>query len=171
MKLRDLEIALAGLLGLIVVFVWASSLYKVMPASPVVKNIVITPQVVVAAKKPGSFSSISFGTTTLNLLIADNDALREKGLGDRLTLPGDQAMLFIFPDSDIYPFWMKDMHFSLDIIWLDEKCTIVYAKENLSPATYPAIYSPNTPARYVLETNAGFLQKNHLKIGDGCALF
>ena len=34
-------------------------------------------------------------------------------------------MLFIFSQPDFYPFWMKDMKFPIDIIWLDENLQII----------------------------------------------
>ena len=75
-------------------------------------------------------------------------------------------MLFEFAEPDFYGFWMKDMNYPIDIIWLSDDFRVVFIKENASPASYPETFMPSAPARYVLETAAGFSEKNNLKIGD-----
>ena len=62
---------------------------------------------------------ISIGQTHLQALIADTLATRALGLGNRSNIASDQAMLFIFDTSDRYGFWMKDMRFPIDMLWLD----------------------------------------------------
>ena len=103
---------------------------------------------------------------TLRLEYADTPAQQEKGLGGRDTLPAEQAMLFRFKEAAQQCFWMKDMRFSLDIIWLDAAKKVVHIEPDLSPATYPRDYCPAEPAQYVLEANAGTTQAFHLKVGD-----
>ena len=117
-----------------------------------------------------STPKIYFEKTKVNLVIADTEAKREKGLGGFVSLRSDDGMLFVFPKLGIYPFWMKDMQFSLDIIWLDEKCAITHIEKNASPETYPKSFTPDKNSLYVLEINAGFAEKNNLKTGDICIL-
>ncbi len=92
------------------------------------------------------------------------DAL-QKGLSARPCMRKNQAMLFTFPagDSSEHCFWMKDMRFPLDIIWLDETKRVVFSATDLSPQTYPKQYCPNMPTRYVLELQSG--RANELGIG------
>lgn len=106
------------------------------------------------------------GHTVLSLLIADTPALQEKGLGGRLSLRKDFGMLFIFDHPDSYGFWMKDMNFSLDLFWISADWRIVTIKEDVSPLSYPEAFFPDAPARYVLETNAGFARAARVKVGD-----
>jgi uncharacterized protein len=106
-------------------------------------------------------SDVSFHAT-----IADSAPLREKGLGDRVVLQSDEAMLFIFPHSGIYSFWMKDMYVAIDIIWLDEAKKIVHIAPTISPDTYPKNFTPPTPARYVLEIAAGTAVRHNIRVGD-----
>ena len=75
-------------------------------------------------------------------------------------------MLFIFLIPDKYGFWMKDMKFSLDLIWMDKNLAIVDMTKNLSPETFPAVFSSSSPVKYVLEVNAGWSDRNKIKIGD-----
>lgn len=103
----------------------------------------------------------------ISLIVVDTPETRETGLGNRAGLPQDQAMLFVFEKPDKYEFWMKDMKFPLDMIWLDPNFKVVYIQTNISPDTYPDItFMPDQDALYVLEANAGFAAQNSLKIGD-----
>ncbi len=91
---------------------------------------------------------------------------REKGLSGRNFLEEGKGMLFVFNQADKYSFWMKDMKFPIDIIWIGEDFRVVYMKENALPESYPETFTPGQNARYVLEVSAGFLQKENLKLGD-----
>jgi uncharacterized membrane protein (UPF0127 family) len=102
---------------------------------------------------------------TYTVEVADSDPVREKGLSDRESLPQDHVLLFVFQSSGYWGFWMKDMKFSIDMIWLDENYNIVFYKENVSPKTYPSIYVPTAAAKYVVEANAGFMKENALTTG------
>ena len=91
---------------------------------------------------------------------------RAKGLGGRTGLASDEGMLFAFESDAKYRFWMKDMLFSMDILWLSNEGKVVDMRENVSPATYPEVFTPNMPARYVLELPSGFARDNNLRFGD-----
>ncbi|QQR82525.1 DUF192 domain-containing protein [Candidatus Campbellbacteria bacterium] len=100
-------------------------------------------------------AAISIGKTNINLEVADTDVLRTQGLSGRESLASTTGMLFVFDESDTYGFWMKDMRFPLDIIWLDEQGVVVHIEYNVAPETYPSVLTPNEKALYVLEVNAG----------------
>ena len=110
--------------------------------------------------------TIQLDGNTIRVEVADNDTTRELGLGGHAPLASDQGMLFVFPQDGVLKFWMKGMTFSLDIIWLQDDGTISYIAQNLSPATYPQAFGPDTQARYVLEVNAGYAKANGVKTGD-----
>ena len=110
--------------------------------------------------------NVKIGDTIVRATIADTPAAQEKGLGGRTYLASDEGMLFIFPRDGEYAFWMKDMHFSIDIIWISADGRIVYIAPNVSPATYPEDFVPPAPARYVLEVPAGFADLHGVKVGD-----
>ncbi len=99
--------------------------------------------------------------------IANDEATRTQGLSNREILDPDKGMLFIFPQKNKYTFWMKDMHFPLDIIWIDGDM-IVTISENLPPEGLnpKIIYSSTKPIDKVLEINAGLTRKLNIKIGD-----
>jgi uncharacterized membrane protein (UPF0127 family) len=100
--------------------------------------------------------------------VAISDEERQLGLMFREKLNSDQGMLFVFKDEDLHFFWMKNMKFSIDILWLDRKKRIVHVERNVPPCKKPpcASYSSKIPAMYVLEIQAGLADKNKLKLYD-----
>lgn len=89
--------------------------------------------------------------------IADTEVLRAQGLSDRAS-SDRQNMLFVFDSPVTEGFWMKDMKFSLDLIWFDTSSVVVDIKRNATPESYPEIFYPQVPAQYVLETPTGVLK-------------
>ncbi len=82
-------------------------------------------------------------------------------------LAADKGMLFILPEEGIYSFWMKNMHFPLDIIWIgkDKKVADITANVPLCKQDCES-YVPGGNIKYVAEVNAGFADRNRIKIGD-----
>ncbi|MBI2047608.1 MAG: DUF192 domain-containing protein [Parcubacteria group bacterium] len=105
------------------------------------------------------------GATEIFIDIADTLTERTKGLSGRDALPANEGLLFVFDTNDRHAIWMKDTKFPIDIIWIDERFIITDIVENVSPSSFPEIFEPKNPARYVLETNAGFTQKNVISVG------
>jgi uncharacterized membrane protein (UPF0127 family) len=99
-------------------------------------------------------------------VIADTIATRAHGLSDTTSLAADHGMLFVFNPSEPACFWMKDMHYNLDILWFDDQQKLIYEQQNLSLLTYPNSYCPPASAKYVLEVNAGTAQQLQAKLGD-----
>jgi uncharacterized protein len=106
----------------------------------------------------------------INAAIADTSALQELGLGNRTGLPDGEGMLFVFSVDKPYAFWMKDMHFSIDMVWISSAGDIIYMAQNISPDTYPEDFVPPSPARYVLELPANYAAEHDFKIGDSVHL-
>lgn len=109
---------------------------------------------------------VSFGGTSVQVELALTEEAKRHGLSDRESLDPDTGMLFVFDYSTRHPFWMKDMNFPIDMIWLDERGTIVYIEHNASPESYPSLFGSNIESKYVLEVVAGFAEKHGLQIGD-----
>ena len=112
-------------------------------------------------------NSVTIRGTVIPVEVARTPALRTQGLSGRESLSADGGMLFVFEKKGSYGFWMKEMKFPLDIIWIaDDK--IVDIKPNLPPAGLADLvsYFPQTPANYVLEVNAGFAASHGWQTGD-----
>ena len=93
---------------------------------------------------------------------------REHGLIDRKSMPADHGMLFVFPQAQPLTFWMKDTLIPLDMLFFDEAHRLVTLQANVPPckADPCPVYASTTPARYVLELNAGAAAKLDLHTGD-----
>jgi len=90
------------------------------------------------------------------------------GLGQRQALPEGRGMLFVIPELGRQAFCMRDMQFSIDIIWIaDRKVAGIHPK--LSPSDQGTFFSP-VPVRLVLEVPGGFAQRHGIKVGDPVAL-
>lgn len=87
-----------------------------------------------------------------------------RGLGKRKKLCDSCAMLFVFQKEGNYSFWMKDMLFPLDIIWIyDNK--VVDIEKNVQ-ADFGGILTPKNSVDAVLEINAGKSDKLGIEVGD-----
>lgn len=103
---------------------------------------------------------------TAELAVSDEE--RQLGLMFRDKLNPDQGMLFVFKDENFHSFWMKNMKFPLDILWLDREKRIVHIERDVPPCKNPPCvsYSSKIPAIYVLEIKAGSVDENQLKLYD-----
>lgn len=98
--------------------------------------------------------------------IAADAAERRQGLSGTAPLREREGKLFIFPQSDRYGFWMKDMNYPIDILWFNAMGVLVHTEVEVQPDTYPTTFTPNVPARYVLEVAAGEASRLGLAVGD-----
>lgn len=122
-------------------------------------------------KEPPSGPLVQIGETTFTVEVAEKLEARTRGLSGRTSLPPGEGMLFIFEDTRIHTFWMKDMMFPLDLVWIGEQCTVENITPNVPPpapeqadSDLPRFRSPQ-PVRYVLEINAGEAAAN-IQVGD-----
>lgn len=106
------------------------------------------------------------GSTTVEASVADTLAERIAGLSNTPFLPEHVVKLFVFGAEGSHSIWMKDMNYPIDILWLDQEGLVVYIEENIAPETYPESFSSPTPAWYVVEANAGFVEANGIDIGS-----
>ncbi|MFT5832111.1 MAG: uncharacterized membrane protein (UPF0127 family) [Candidatus Paceibacteria bacterium] len=98
--------------------------------------------------------------------VADTMSTRIKGLSNTPYLPDNVIKLFAFGVPGSHSIWMKDMNYSIDIIWIAEEGQIVHIEENVSPDTFPQSFSSPAPAWFVVETNSGFVDTHDVEVGD-----
>lgn len=103
--------------------------------------------------------AITLGTTTISAPVAKTESDRTRGLSGRETLSDEEGLFFVFPIEEKYGFWMKDMNFSIDIIWVNDTFEVVGIEKDVSPRTYPKVFYSPLPVRYVLEVPAGFSER------------
>ena len=106
------------------------------------------------------------GSTTVFASVADTLPDRIKGLSGTPYLPEGVVKLFAFGTEGEHSIWMKDMNYSLDILWVTKAGEIVHIEENVSPETYPKSFASPVPSWYVIEANAGFVKREGIELGD-----
>jgi len=119
------------------------------------------------------FFFIGRPTTTLvsggreyHLEIVSTAESQQKGLGSRRNMASDRGMIFVFDPPATQCFWMKDMQFPLDIIWLNSAKQVTKVAANVSPSSYPEKYCSDNATKYVIEINAGEAKKADIAVGD-----
>lgn len=113
------------------------------------------------------YTKLRLGDGVFQARIADSAAERQKGLSGSSALSSEQALLFVYDSDERWSIWMKDMNYSIDIVWLDKAKKVVHIVKNAQPESYPnESFAPNEPARYIVEFSAGVVDKKTIKIGD-----
>ena len=121
-------------------------------------------------------STVTIGTAVYTVKIADDNLTRGKGLSGQLSLPDDHGMLFIFDNPAIQTFWMKDMLFPIDIVWISDECLVDSITPNIPiPLESTEInrlprYQSDSPVKYVLEIARGQAKAWDIKVGDSVLL-
>lgn len=116
-------------------------------------------------------ATVSVKGVVFNVELAKTQQQQQKGLSGRSSLPQDRGMLFLFNKPGYYAFWMKDMKFPLDMLFIDGK-TIITIYENIPPPKNATengnlkIMQPTGSIDKVLEINAGMVKKYGIKTGD-----
>ena len=111
-------------------------------------------------------TEIILGQERFSAEIVKSSEEREKGLSGRKSLCQKCAMIFLFEDSAARSFWMKDMHFDLDILWIN-KDKIVEISPNISHENGEReVINFVGKANKVIEINAGMSEMLGLRVGD-----
>lgn len=87
----------------------------------------------------------------LNVELVDTKESRELGLSGRKSISDTDGMLFEFDYPGRYAFWMKDMTFPIDIVWITKGGVVAEVEKNVLPESYPNTYINDIEAKYVLE--------------------
>jgi uncharacterized protein len=123
-----------------------------------------------ATSSSNGFQQVNVTVNGLVLVadIAASNEQRTKGLSVKDGLAENEAMLFVFDTQGEQTFWMKDMKFPIDIIWINSNKTVVHIEHNLPPCSLEVLcptYKPNEDSLYVLETIGGFAEKHDIAQG------
>ena len=118
------------------------------------------------AKRSSNFGTITINQTTLNVEIADTQERHQQGLSGKDKISDSYGMLFVFEKPLIPQFWMKDMFFPLDMIWINKEFLVVGITKNIPTSSFPKTFEPSSPIIYVLEVNAGWADRNNIAVGD-----
>lgn len=115
--------------------------------------------------------TLQVGDYLLPVEVAQTQAEIVRGLSYRQSLPESQGMYFFLPNRQVASFWMYEMRFPIDIIWIDNG--VIVGIENEAPIPsgedIPTFASP-TEVTNVLEVNAGFAKRQGFEVGDKVTL-
>lgn len=129
------------------------------------RSIAVSQKIPLADKNNSPLTKIKTPKGVIYAFVAKNPTTRAQGLSGYGSLDVDKGMLFIFPSLKVQGFWMKDMNFPLDIVWIDSDRKIVGVDSNISPKTYPKTFFSPSKIQFVLEVNAGIAEKLGLMTG------
>ena len=112
-------------------------------------------------------ASVTINGKTIEIEIADEPDERSRGLMFRESLTKDTGMLFLFDREDFYSFWMMNVNFNLDLIWINSNGNVVHIERDV-PSCFMncPTYAPKEAARYVLELNSGVANELDLLVGS-----
>jgi len=111
---------------------------------------------------------ITVGGNRIVAEVANTGAKKEKGLGGRASLENGRGMYFPFDSVQYWVFWMKDMEFPIDAVWVRDGRVVDVTRGAMPPreGRPPQTFSPALPADAVLEIAAGEVDRLGLAAGD-----
>ncbi len=104
--------------------------------------------------------------TVLTVELADTPEKRALGLSGRDGLGDIDGMLFIFDSEGVRSVWMKEMFFSIDLVWIDPDHIVVGVDEMITPETFPESFHSPVPVLFLLELEAGLVERLGISVGD-----
>ena len=114
-------------------------------------------------------AQVMVGEAVFRTALARTPAQQQRGLGGCRHMQDGQAMYFPVRPAARPAFWMKDMHFPIDIVWISDN-QVISIEHNIAPPaantlTLP-VYHPPQPVDAVLEMNAGLAQELRIQSGS-----
>jgi uncharacterized membrane protein (UPF0127 family) len=118
-----------------------------------------------AGEPPAPRARVTIGLHVIDAEVADTPVRRQRGLSGRPALADGQGMLFPYAEPGLQAFWMPDMHFDIDILWI-RAGRIVHVEANVSKDDPQRVYRPREPADLVLELPSGTAERRGFRVGD-----
>lgn len=112
-----------------------------------------------------NLTTIKIAGKPLKVEVVQDAETRALGLMHREKLPENQGMLFVFEEPQVLSFWMRNTFIPLDIAFIDENGEIVDI-QRMEPLDETKQYISREPGLYALEVNAGWFEKNAIKVGS-----
>ena len=104
---------------------------------------------------------VHIGDTVYVVDLAVTPEERTQGLSGRPSMDADRGMLFVYDEDGARAFWMPDMHFPLDMVWIREDCVVAGVTADVpnppldTPRDQLEFYPSAGMVRFILELNAG----------------
>ena len=130
----------------------------------ILSSIIILLIILYFKKSTTKYTNIKIGDTEIRAEIADTFIKQTRGLMFRKSLPENEGMLFVFDEEGYHSFWMMNMSFPIDIIWVNKEKEVVDIVKNAQPCKFSCLsYKPKERAIYVLEVNANFTSEHGIR--------
>jgi uncharacterized membrane protein (UPF0127 family) len=118
---------------------------------------------------------VTIAGTTVGVDVARTPADRAQGLSGREGLAEGEGMLFLHEEPGQHGYWMKDMRFAIDILWIRAGRIVDTAHRVPPPApgtprSELRIYAPRSDADVVLEVPGGFARAHGWDVGVPVAI-
>ena len=116
---------------------------------------------------------VCFDDLCLGVEIASTSQEISRGLMHREGLDEGKGVLFVFGSERRHGFWMKNMKFSVDMLWISADGRVVHVEHSVPACREDPCpgYAPSEKAKYVLETRANFSAENGIDIGSMAAIY
>jgi uncharacterized membrane protein (UPF0127 family) len=117
----------------------------------------------------GGNTQVSVNDQVFKVSVADSEVEKQVGLSNTQVLGTNEGMLFLFDKPDFYSFWMNNMKFPIDIIFINGNRVISVVSNAPAPSSSNEdlqIYKPSSESDKVLEINAGLAEKYNIKEGS-----
>lgn len=143
-----------------------------MKTANTVRVLALCASAIICAHAFADDTTVTLKGHTFTVEQANDSASQERGLMFRDSMPADHGMLFNFSDEHTRVFWMKNCRMPLDILYFDKNYKLVSAQQRVPACrsdpcpTYPS----EGPAQFVLELNAGIVEKIGVKPGDALSV-
>lgn len=154
-------------------YIFISSVWLMLTVVAVLAGLLATMNVLLSQKRvnsaapKGNQALVRIGEGPLMLAdMADTAEEQRQGLSKRASLADNEGVIFIFDEPAYYSFWMKDMLFPIDIIWIGESRQVLGVSANIKPESFPQTFQPPTPSLYVIEVAAGWAERYRISVGD-----
>lgn len=126
---------------------------------------------IILASSKEEQSTVTIGDNVFKVDVARSDKDLSKGLSGRSSIEDDEAMLFLFGNRQARTFWMKDMEFNIDLLWIDGNDIVGYEKNMQAPTKDTSNsdleqYYSDREIDKVIEMNAGLIDRLGIEIGD-----
>lgn len=111
---------------------------------------------------------VQVGMQIIDAELAETAESQARGLSGRRRLPEGHGMLFVYPRPGRYGFWMPDMHFDLDLVWIRDGRIVDLTPDvpHDPPGDELPVYRPSEPADQILEVPAGTAARHGWRPGD-----
>ena len=121
-------------------------------------------EVIHSQQRGEAFSQLTIEGKKIRVEVVRREEEKARGLMFRDKLGADEGMLFVYEKEEFLTFWMKNTPLPLSIAFIDQKGRIVDI-QNMEPFSLRT-HTSARPARYALEMNRNWFQKNGIKVGD-----